>query len=107
MSHQIPTKLRKQVYERANGVCELCGGTNMLQPHHILFGVGKRKACERFETLILLDWDCHYGTFGVHGREGHALDMKLKLGLQLIYFEQGCTNEETRKLMGDELYFEE
>ena len=79
----------------------------MLQPHHILFGVGKRKACERLESLILLDWNCHYSNEGVHGKNGHALDMKLKLGLQLVYFEAGYTNEETRTLMGDRLYYEE
>jgi len=87
--------------------CSICGSTNLVQNHHIVHGRGKRKQCETPQDQIDLCWEHHYGTFGVHGREGHALDMKLKLDLQLVYFELGYTNEKTRELMGGRLYFEE
>ena len=87
--------------------CSICSSTNLVCEHHIIHGRGKRRQCETPQSKIFLCWEHHSGTFGVHGREGHSLDMKLKLGLQLTYFEMGYTNEKTRALMGDRLYYEE
>lgn len=94
-----------KVLERSGGICEVCGAADyMCQLHHIIGGRGKRKQHETVESVMLLCWDCHYGTFGIHGREGKALDTKLKRQLQEIYFNQGYTENEVREKMGGKLY---
>lgn len=93
------------VLERSGGLCEECGVADyMCQLHHIIGGRGKRKQHETVESVILLCWDCHHGTFGVHGREGKTLDLKLKKQLQETYFNQGYTENEVRRMMGGKLY---
>lgn len=84
--------------------CELCGGFTMVQAHHIVHGRGKRKQCETPISLIYLCWECHHGTNGVHGKNGHDLDMKLKKKLQQEYFDMGKSEAEVRQLMGGKLY---
>jgi len=76
----------------------------LVQSHHIIKGNGKRKQCETKQSVINLCWEHHHGTYGVHGREGHVLDMKLKLGLQAVYFEMGYSEDEIRKLLGGRTY---
>ena len=93
-----------KVLERSNGLCEICHSNYMVQLHHIIFGHGKRKQCENEHSVIALCWDCHHGTFGVHGKYGKMLDMKLKIGLQRKYFSMGYTESEVRALMGGKLY---
>ena len=94
----------KKVAERSQGLCENCYSPKMVQHHHIIKGRGKRKQCETVYSIIALCYDCHYGTWGVHGREGRELDIKLKADLQNKYFDMGYTEEEVRKLMGGKLY---
>jgi len=48
---------------------------------------------------------CHRLTNGVHGKNGHILDLELKVGLQHKYFKLGYTEDEVRKLMNGRLYF--
>ena len=97
--------IAQHVLERAEGVCENCKNSNyMLQMHHIIGGRGKRKQHETKESVILLCWECHHGTKGIHGRDGNELDLKLKLDLQDRYFDMGYTEEEVRELMGGKLY---
>lgn len=93
------------VLERSKGLCEVCGAMDYnVQLHHIIKGRGKRKEHETTESIILLCWDCHRGTYGVHGREGKELDLRLKRQLQDKYFSQGYSEDEIRKLMGGKLY---
>jgi len=84
--------------------CEICGSTHMVQKHHIVHGRGKRLSCETPESVINLCWEHHHGTYGVHGKHGKELDMRLKLQLQATYFKQGKSEDEVRRLMGGKLY---
>lgn len=98
----IPQSVKQKVYERSGGCCEVCGSINGLQHHHIV----KRSqgGPDTVENIILLCWNHHHGTYGVHGKHGHKLDKLLKLQLQQKYFEQGKNENEVRSLMGGKLY---
>lgn len=94
----------KKVVERSKGQCEVCGSNQGIELHHILSGSGRRRQQERYETIIALCFECHRGTYGVHGRDGHKLDLKLKRRLQEEYYRQGYKENEVRELMGGKLY---
>ena len=97
----------KAVLKRSNGLCEVCGVADyMCQLHHIIKGRGKRTEHQTVDSVICLCWNCHHGTYGIHGREGKELDLKLKKKLQEVYFNQGFTEEEVREKMGGKLYVE-
>lgn len=91
------------VMERSKGLCENClqNGTEL---HHIVSGSGKRKEHESTNSIVLLCYDCHRGTRGVHGRDGRKLDLQLKRNLQSEYLEQGKSEDGIRNLMGGKLY---
>lgn len=91
------------VLERSSGFCENCYSTGV-ELHHIIYGSGLRKLCESVESVTLLCYECHRGTYGVHGRDGRKLNIKLKKKLQETYKEQGYKEEETRTMMGGKLY---
>lgn len=56
-----------------------CQATEM---HHIMFR-SQVKALEKCElNQIYLCSQCHRGTYGVHGKNGHELDQKLKKQFQ-------------------------
>lgn len=95
--------LVKKLKERSKGLCELCYSPGQ-HFHHIVGGNGKRKQHERIESLIYLCWDCHFGTEGIHGRDGHKLDLRLKRDLQDKYKEMGMSEEDIRYWMGGKLY---
>lgn len=57
--------------------CYICGTTINLHLHHILFGKNRKKADED-GLVIYLCYYHHEGTYGVHGKNGHELDLKLK-----------------------------
>lgn len=58
-------------------MCYVCGTTQNLHLHHIMFGKNRKKADEDKLTVYLC-WQHHEGTNGVHGKNGHELDMELK-----------------------------
>lgn len=60
-----------------NKECFLCGTTNDLHLHHIIFGKNRKK-CDEDKLTIYLCREHHEGTNGVHGKNGHKLDMWLK-----------------------------
>ena len=54
-------EIRKKVYDRAEGRCEVCGvdaGDVLCQAHHLISG-GLRRHRESVETVMLLCADCH------------------------------------------------
>lgn len=57
--------------------CFICGKTTNLHNHHILFGKNRKKADEDGLTVYLC-YGHHEGTNGVHGKNGHDLDIYLK-----------------------------
>jgi len=85
------------------GECWNCHTVTTIHKHHAIHGRGKRKELERPEGMYDLCLDCHEGTYGVHGRDGHALDVKIKRDYQAKLFAQGMTEEEARYWMGGRL----
>lgn len=91
------------VIERSKGLCEVClaPGTEI---HHIIFGSGARKQCERIESVILLCYECHRGTYGIHGKNGYELDLQLKKNLEKTYREMDLSEEEIKYWLGGRYY---
>jgi hypothetical protein len=56
--------------------CIICGSWNV-EDHHVFFGPN-RKASEKYGLKVWLCPTHHRGTAGVHGRDGHELDIELK-----------------------------
>lgn len=57
--------------------CRICGSENNLNLHHIIYGKNRKNA-DKYGLTIWLCKKCHQGTYGVHGKYGHELDLKLK-----------------------------
>ena len=70
-----------------------------LEEHHIYFGTGKRKISEQNGFKVWLTYLEHRGTYGVHGKYGHELDLRLKQECQKEY-EKNHTREEFIRLIG-------
>ncbi len=78
--------------------CIVCGSWNV-EDHHIFFGVAKRKKSEEYGLKVWLCPTHHRGTQGIHGRDGHKLDLELKqLGQKA--FEWKHSREEFIKIFG-------
>ena len=72
--------------------CIICGSWNV-EDHHIFFGPAKRKLSEIYGLKVWLCPTHHRLTNGVHGKNGHKLDMELKqLGQKAFEWEH--TREE-------------
>ena len=98
--------MNKQIYNavssKADGKCSVCHRYygDRLELHHIL----RRKVEATTDNCIMLCQNCHRGTNGIHGKNGHILDLKLKQKVQGHYFDEGIREIEVRKLMSDRLY---
>lgn len=57
--------------------CLVCG-SYLVEEHHIFKGVANRKNSEKYGLKVYLCPRHHRGDYGVHGKNGHILDMKLK-----------------------------
>lgn len=80
--------------------CYITGETAGLHKHHIYYGSALRKISEVNGFWCWLRWDWHNGAaYGVHGRDGHGLDMRLKRECQEKY-EETHSREEFRRLIG-------
>ena len=82
-----------------NKKCFVCSKTIGLHNHHVFFGTAKRKISEQNGFKVWLCYDHHEGTFGVHGKNGHQLDLYLKRICQLKY-EESHTRDDFIKLIG-------
>lgn len=89
------------------GECVNCKRYGIVERHHVVHGRGKRRECETPESVVYLCPLCHRGSRGVHGKDGHALDMRLKRDLQARYFAQRREEQEVRRLMGGKLVLDE
>jgi hypothetical protein len=82
------------------GECHVCGKSGYVERHHILGGKNRKK-CDRYPLLkIPLCPDCHRGTNGVHGKNGHELNLKFKKTAQILFETHYGTREEFIKLFG-------
>ena len=79
--------------------CYVCGSTTNIHRHHIYYGPN-RKTSEKYDFTVYLCWNHHEGTYGVHGREGHTLDQKLKQECETQYINEGHTIEDFIRLIG-------
>lgn len=59
-------------------VCFCCQTTLTLEYHHVFFGGRNRKKSDDDGLTVWLCYRHHRGTFGVHGKNGHELDLILK-----------------------------
>lgn len=57
--------------------CYVCGRTTNLHNHHVIFGKNRKNA-DKDGLTVYLCYDHHEGQEGVHSKNGHALDLKLK-----------------------------
>ena len=64
--------------------CYLTGRTDNLEQHHVFFGPN-RKHSDKYGCWVWLTAEMHRGTHGVHGREGHELDLELKRACQIAF----------------------
>lgn len=77
----------------------ISGNTYYLEEHHIFFGTANRKISEKQGFKVWLTSEEHRGTYGVHGKHGRNLDIKLKRDAQRKY-EETHTREDFIKLIG-------
>ena len=73
--------------------------TGPLERHHIYFGVGMRQISDKHGFWVWLKPEWHRGTSGVHGRDGHKVDLRLKQDCQRK-FEETHTREEFMAIIG-------
>ena len=66
--------------------CYICGYPET-ETHHILFGNKYRKISDDNGFTVKLCYVHHRGTNGVHGKNGHQLDLFLKKTVQAKYEE--------------------
>lgn len=83
-----------------NEECLICGRYGVVHHHHIVHGRGKRKYHETPYSVVPLCPECHKK---VHSKNGHELDIWLKQRLQALYFSEGYSEDEVRRLMGGKL----
>lgn len=72
--------------------CFVCHTIYNLHLHHIIFGKNRKK-CDEDKLMIYLCKDHHEGTYGVHGKKGHNLDLELKRMAQRKYEETHTRDE--------------
>lgn len=82
-----------------NDECWVCGARNNLHTHHCYYGVKNRKISDREGFIVRLCLLHHEGTDGVHGKNGHELDLRLKQECQKAY-EEYHTRDDFVKLIG-------
>ena len=66
--------------------CYVCGSSNNLHYHHIFFGKNRKNADQDGLTVYLC-YEHHEGTNGVHGKNGHELDIELKIIAEAKWLE--------------------
>lgn len=80
--------------------CYLTDAENVpLEKHHIYFGPGMRKISDKNGFWVWLRPSFHRGTAGVHGRDGHRIDLLLKQDCQRA-FEREHSREEFMEITG-------
>ncbi len=67
--------------------CYVCETTYNLHLHHVIFGVANRKLSDKDGLTVYLCYEHHEGTSGVHGKNGHELDLELKKLAQKRWME--------------------
>lgn len=72
-----------------------------LERHEIFFGSAYRTKSINDGLVVFLTPEQHRGTTGIHGRDGHGFDLKLKkLGQKAAMEYYGWSTEEFRQRYG-------
>lgn len=80
--------------------CYITGRTGNLHRHHIYFGNPRRRISEKNGFWVYLSGELHnQSENGVHGKNGHQLDLYLKAQCQKEY-EKTHSREEFIRLIG-------
>ena len=74
--------------------CYVCKSTIPLEYHHVFFGGRNRKKSDEDGLIVTLCPEHHRGTKGVHGKNGHELDIKLKQEAERTWMEYYNKTEE-------------
>lgn len=69
------------------GKCELCGAEGIVELHHGVYRSQSKVLRDCKLNLFRLDYKCHRGEDGVHGKNGHDTDIKIKKMLQERLFK--------------------
>lgn len=80
--------------------CYLCGSFRAVEVHHCIHGTSGRKLATRYHLLVGLCPECHRGTNGVHGKNGHNLDVRLKRLAQEKWEEKHGSREDFIRVFG-------
>ena len=82
--------------------CYITGRTDGLHEHHVFNGLGKRKLSEKYGLKIWLTGELHnLGIYGVHGKYGKELDLKIKCEVQIKAMEHyGWSVEDFIRIFG-------
>ena len=81
--------------------CFFCGSEVNLERHHCLHGTANRRRAEEDGLWTYLCPECHRGTDGVHGKNGHDKDLTLKKAAEYQWMKlYGKTKEDFIKRYG-------
>ena len=82
--------------------CYITVRTDNLHEHHVYFGTSNRKLSEKYGLKIWIVGELHnLGDFGVHGKYGHELDLKIKREVQIKAMEHyGWSVEDFIRIIG-------
>lgn len=75
---KIPDSQRFSIITNDLLRCYVCGAFTGIELHEIFFGSGRRDLSKVYGLVVPLCEQCHRGTNGVHGKNGHELDLQLK-----------------------------
>lgn len=79
--------------------CYITGATTNLHLHHIYAGARRKISEDNGFWVYLLGYYHNQSNEGVHGKNGHELDLRLKRECQAKY-EESHTREEFMRLIG-------
>lgn len=65
--------------------CFFCGSERDLERHHCMHGTANRRLAEEDGLWVWLCPECHRGTNGVHGKNGHGKDITLKKAAEYMW----------------------
>jgi hypothetical protein len=58
-----------------------------IEVHHVIHGTANRKLSDKYGLVVGLCYQHHRGSFGVHGKNGQSLNLKLKIEAQETFTE--------------------
>ena len=70
--------MSKSIIQDDEKHCFVCGKPAVHTHHCIHAPRGARDKADKYGLTVRLCWDCHEGTFGVHGSKGAYLDKALE-----------------------------